>query len=204
MFGKVFGKNILVSGFLLLGAALAPAQVAEFGVHGGASRLQGEHLGSLALSPGSVVRVSLKDGWRFGFRMTFNNWRFFGHELGYAYNRTQLRFESTPPEQAGMAIHQGFYNFLVYALPEGSPVRPFAAGGGHFSNFTPPGASASQGGGSNKFGLNYGGGVKIRVSPRFVVRLDVREYLTGKPFDLPGVSGSLRQLEISAGFSFVM
>jgi hypothetical protein len=46
-----------------------------------------------------------------------------------------------------MAIHQGFYNYLVYATKEGFRVRPFATGGGHFSNFVPPGVSVTQGGG---------------------------------------------------------
>ena len=80
-----------------------------------------------------------------------------------------------------MAIHQGFYNMLVYATPEGSRFRPFATGGGHFSNFVPP-CSAQYGQGSNKFGVNYGGGLKVRVSDKFLVRADYRQYLTGKPF----------------------
>ncbi len=43
----------------------------------------------------------------------------------------------------GMATHQGFYDFLVYATPEGSKIRPFIAAGAQFSNFVPPGSSAS-------------------------------------------------------------
>ncbi len=192
--------RLLIALVALAAALPAAAQVAEFGVHGGVSRLTGKSLGTLGTS-----RLSLDDGWRFGFRITLNNWRFFGHEFGYAYNRTQLRVEDgQAAEKLGMAIHQGFYNFLAYALPEGSPVRPFLAGGGHFSNFTPPGTSATQGGGSTKYGVNYGGGIKVRVSPMFNVRFDVRQYITGKPFDLPGQSGAVRQLEISAGLAFVM
>jgi len=187
-----------------LAAALAPAQVAEIGLHGGVSRLSNKSIGSLVLDRGSGIGVSLADGWRFGFRMTINNYRFFGNEFGYAYNRTQLRFETTPAQEEGMAIHQGFYNFLAYALPEGSPVRPFVTGGGHFSTFTPPGTSVTQGGGDTKFGVNYGGGIKFRVSPIFGIRLDLRDYMTGKPFDLPNQSGRLHQLEISAGFSILL
>jgi len=181
-------------------AASAPAQVAEFGFYGGVQRLDGEVLGTIP-----PTTVSLTDGWRFGFRVTLNNWRFFGHEFGYGYNRTKLRFsDPSGTQEAGMAIHQGFYNFLVYAIPEGSPVRPFVTGGGHFSNYTPPGTSVTSGGGSTKFGINYGGGVKARVSERFGIRFDVRQYVTGKPFDLQGSSGSLKLLEISAGFSLLL
>jgi opacity protein-like surface antigen len=102
-----------------------------------------------------------------------------------------------------MAIHQGGYNILAYALPEGSPVRPFVTGGAHFNNYVPPGASVSSGGGSTKFGINYGGGVKVRVSPMFLIRADVRQYNTPKPdFFIDEPSGWLRQTEVSAGFSF--
>ena len=59
----------------------------------------------------------------------------------------------------------------------------------------------SQGGGSNKIGYNYGGGVKVRIS-RILIRLDVRQYVQGKPFDFPGQSGNISLLEISAGFGF--
>jgi opacity protein-like surface antigen len=179
-------------------AASAQAQVAEFAVSGGASRLGDKELGS---------GYFLDNGWRLAFRLTLNNWAFFGHEFGYAYNRTALDFQQAGQTQriGGMAIHQGFYNFLVYATPEGSIVRPFATGGGHFSNFVPPGASATQGQGDNQFGFNYGGGLKVRVGDKWQVRFDARQFVTGKPFgDFFPVSGSLRQTEISLGLGLVM
>src|SRR4029453_17143581 len=111
---------------------------------------------------------SLDDGFRLAFRLTLNSWRLFGQEFGYAYNRTHLLLDGQ--DQGGMAIHQGFYNFLVYATPEGSRFRPFAVGGGHFSNFVPPGSSATQGGGDTKFGVAYGGGLKVRVGEKWQVR----------------------------------
>ena len=172
----------------------AHGQVAEFSVSGGVSKLQNKEL---------VSGLSLDDGWRLAFRIGLNSWNFFGQEFGYAYNRTKL---VSGGEEAGMAIHQGFYNLLAYATPEGTRIRPFVTAGGHFSNFVPPGASATQGQGSTKFGVNYGGGIKARVSEKFQVRADFRQYVTGKPFgdSLPGLSGSLRQNEISVGFGFVL
>ncbi|MEI9811685.1 MAG: hypothetical protein WDO18_02990 [Acidobacteriota bacterium] len=65
-----------------------------------------------------------------------------------------------------MAVHTGGYNYLIYANHEGNRVRPFATGGLQFSNYVPPGSSAYNGGGSNKFGFNYGGGVKVRALDR--------------------------------------
>ena len=188
--------------FLLACGLPLTAQVFEIGVNGGPNLHSGKDIGALRVF--DSTNLTLEDGWRLGFRITFNNWRFFGNELGYAYNRTQLRLSDTPPEEYGTAIHQGFYNFLAYATPEGSRIRPFAAGGVHFSNFMWPGQTVTYGGGATKFGVNYGAGVKIRVSPLFAIRFDFRQYLTGKPFDLPNQTGKFKQNEISAGFSLVL
>jgi len=176
----------------------AHAQVAEFAVSGGVSQLQNSSLGP---------NYSLDDGFRLAFRITLNSWTMFGQEFGYAYNHTHLKLSSNgvDQDQGGMAIHQGFYNLLAYATKEGTRIRPFATGGVHFSNFVPPGASATQGQGSNKFGVNYGVGIKARISDKFQVRADFRQFLTGKPFgDTLPVSGSLRQNEISVGLGFVL
>lgn len=180
--------------FFAATASLSHAQVAEFGVGGGVSRLQNKDLGS---------GYALDDGWSMIFRLTINNWVLFGQEFGYTYNRTKLVVGDQ--NAGGMAFHQGFYNFLVYATPEGRRIRPFVTGGGHFSNFVPPGASATQGQGDNKFGVNYGAGIKVRVAEKWLFRVDYRQFLNGKPFgDFFPVSGSLRQNQISAGLSFVL
>ena len=172
-------------------------QTAEFSITGGVSRLNNANIGDLGTD-----NYRLKDGFRIGFRTTLNTWRYIGQEFGYGYNRTQL---SSAAGDSGMAIHQGFFNFLLYATRDGSVVRPFVTGGGHFNNYTPPGTSVTSGGGSTKLGFNYGGGVKVRVSPIFAIRFDVRNYQNGKPFSfLTGRSGLIGQLEVSAGFGLVI
>ena len=187
--------------FTLALAATGAAQVAEFSASGGVSRLSNRDLGSLTTDATAKSNdLELRDGFRMGFRMTINNWRFFGHEVGYAYNRTKIRVNGTPPQDYGTAIHQGIYNFLMYATPEGTTVRPFAAGGGHFSSYQWPGQSVTQGGGSTKFGFNYGGGLKVKAGSKFIVRFDLHQYRNGKPFDFPMQSGLLHQTEISVGF----
>lgn len=180
---------------LTAASIVANAQVAEFGLGGGVSKLSNKNLGQ---------NYSLDDGWSLIFRLTINNWRYMGQEFGYGYNRTKLLFAKE--NQGGMAFHQGFYNMLIYATPEGKRVRPFGTGGVHFSNFVPPGASATRGGGQNKFGFNYGAGVKVRVSEKWLFRVDFRQFVTGKPFQdmLAGPGGKLKQNQISAGLSFVL
>ena len=67
-----------------------------------------------------------------------------------------------------------------------------------------PVASAVQGGGTTKFGLNYGAEPKSHVSLIFLIRFDLRQEGTPKPFPLFNRSGWLRQNEYSIGFSFVL
>jgi opacity protein-like surface antigen len=181
-------KLTLLAVAVLSTSALAFAQDAEFSISGGVSKIGSRDIGQ---------GYSLDDGFRISPRLTLNTWRHFGHEVSYAYNRTHL--VAGGQDLGGMAIHQGIYNFLAYATPEGSKIRPYAAGGIHFSNFVPPGSSATSGGGNTKFGVNYGFGVKGRVAGKYIVRADYRQYLTGKPFDIPGASGKLKQNEISVG-----
>lgn len=191
-------RHFTVALLAAMSAATAFAQVGEVSLSAGASRLNSNSIGSLVDSTGATTDALVNSNFRIGLRLTINSYRFFGHEFGYAYNHANLTVGST---QYGMPIHQGMYNFLAYATPEGSKIRPYAAGGVHFSTFYPPGASVFQGNGITKFGYNYGAGVKVRVSETWMTRFDFRDYVTGKPdLGLSNVSGRLHMYEISAGF----
>jgi hypothetical protein len=176
-------------------------QIFEIWVHGGQNLLSSRGLGSLSPT-GNKDDVQLRDGFRIAAGMAFNSDTIFGHEIHYAYNRTQLRFDRDPATDQGMAYHQFAYNYLVYATREGTRIRPFATGGVHFNNYVPPGSSAGRGGGDTKFGVNYGAGVKVRLNYLFALRFDVRQYTNPKPFDLPVREGWLRQTAVSAGFGW--
>ena len=194
-------RNLLIVSMLLVLAGVASAQVLEIGPQFGVNRLSNSELYSQA-DPPAVAR--LKSGFRFGFRVTLNAHEYAGYEVGYGYNRTNLDLAG---QVYGMATHQGFVDVLLYARPDGAKIRPFIAGGGQFSNFVPPGTSVSYGGGATKFGGNYGAGVKVRTSDRFLIRLDFRQYLSPKPDFLQTPTppkGWLRLNEISAGFSYTM
>ena len=183
-------NTLLLSLFLLPGAVFA--QSFEAGVSGGVSRFSNGDLGE---------GYKLDDGFRLTFRMGFNPYRYIGGEVGYAYNRTSLS-DSTSGQGQGMAVHQGIGAMLLHATPEGSRVRPFAAGGVHFSNFVPPGQTAQYGQGQTKYGFNYGGGIKVKVTGPWQVRFDIRQYNTGIPFGLR--TGRFKQNEISAGLFYTM
>jgi len=162
--------------------------------------------GPLACTAGATPNdIELTNGFRFSLRIDLNQGERFGHEVQYAYNRTAFKFtnpaDAGTPNQ-GFAEHQFGYNFLYFFTKDDNKIRPFATGGVGGNNFVPPGSSAAQGGGTTKFGFNYGAGVMAKVFGPWGIRVDVRQYTSPKPFGLPLASGWLRQEEISAGVGF--
>jgi opacity protein-like surface antigen len=196
-------------------SSLAFAQSFEASVGGGQSIIPSKSadIGTADTDPASGT-YRLKDGFRLSFRMAINTGRFFGHEFGYAYSRTALEVPATttttgsivstiPADSISLPSHQGFYDFLVYAIPEGKIIRPFAAGGVQFTAFSQPGSQYTNNR-ETKYGINYGGGVKVKVKENWGFRLDARQYNMGKPFQLPNRSGRLLMWEFSGSVSFLL
>ena len=90
-------------------------------------------------------------------------------------------------------------NFFAatYAQPGG-----MRAGFAQFTAFSQPGAY--YGNRETKYGINYGGGLKVKVKEPWGFRLDVRQYNMGKPFKLPNGGGRLLMWEFSGGLSFLL
>ena len=187
-------RTLSVVSLLCACAGVSSAQVGEISLSFGESVFKDNKLGFAD----AATQFKMVNGFRVTARLTLNTKRFIGHEFGYSYSRSKLGIVGAP-DQVSTPIHQGFYDFLVYATPEGSRIRPFVAGGGQFSTFVPPGASVAYGTGTTKYGGNFGGGIKVKLNSMFALRLDVRDYVTTKPFDLTGKSGPLHQIEGSAG-----
>jgi hypothetical protein len=180
-------------------AAVASGQVGEISLGGGASRFRGDP-GTVDASPNSA-KIDISGGFRFEARLTLNTFKFFGHEFGYGYSRSTYKIPGSG--DVSIPIHQGYYDFLVYATPEGATIRPFAAGGGHFSSYFPPGASTYYGNQITKFGFNYGGGLKVKVTPIIGIRFDVRQYNNGHPFEFPNRSSRLLQTAFTGGVALL-
>lgn len=180
--------------------AVSSAQVGEISLNFGWALMKDNILGLAANLSGT--QYTIDNGFNVAARMTLNTKKFVGHEFGYAYSRTKLAASGFSGNQE-LSTHQGFYDFLLYALPESSRIRPFAAGGAQFTTFVPPGASAAYGQGTTKYGGNFGGGVKVRITSLFLLRLDARDYVTGKPFNLVNQSGALHQIEVTAGLGLM-
>lgn len=182
-------------------STLAFAQSAEISVSGGVSRFSGIYA---TAGGGDNTPIDFTNGFRLAFRFTWNQGKLFSHEIGYGYARTHLHYQSNPVQDiAPVSMHQGLYDFLINATPEGSKVRPFACGGVQFTSFYPPGASV-YGGSVTKFGINYGAGIKVKLTPIWGIRADVRQYAMPRPdFGFANNSGWMRQTEITGGFAFL-
>ena len=196
-------------------SSLSFAQSFEASVGGGQTVIPSKSadIGTTDTDPASGT-YRLKDGFRLSLRMAINTGRFIGHEFGYAYSRTALEtpavttttgsiISTVPADSISLPSHQGFYDFLIYAIPEGKIIRPFAAGGVQFTAFSQPGSQYTNNR-ETKYGINYGGGVKVKVKENWGFRLDARQYNMGKPFNLPNATGRLLMWEVSGAVSFLM
>ncbi len=183
-------------------ATMAFGQSAEISVSGGVSRFGGKTLAQA--SDTDTTPLTLTNGFRLAIRFTWNQGKFFSHEIGYGYARSHIHYQSNPVQDVSpLSMHQGLYDFLVNVTPEGSKVRPFACGGAQFTSFFLPGSSNYYGNQITQFGVNYGGGIKFRLTSVWGVRFDIRQYAMGKPdFGFAAPSGWMRQTEVTGGFSF--
>ncbi len=215
--GDMPQKHVMKTVFRLgIGVAVlaipALPQSAELGISGGYGVLADKSLGIRDLvRPGDSEEYTLSNGIRIGARMAFNSRAFIGHELAYSYQRASLGYlesmegGSTSTDFGTVNAHHMYYNLVAHATPTETVIRPFVTGGGGFSSFFLPGVSAFSGRADTKFGYNYGGGIKLKVS-QYGIRFDVRNHVTGKPFSkyLPGVDGKLNNLEFSMTFSVLL
>ncbi len=192
------------------GAAFA--QNAEFWFSAGESIIENPSLGAGDPVIGTPNDFALgKNGFRFGFRGDLDTGDHLGYELSYAYSRTAL-IDNIAGQQSstGMADHTVSADVLWHFIKRDSRVRPFVMGGIGFTNFVPPGTSASQGGGSNAFQVNYGAGIKVKAFSKwgkdfgFRADLDQFQYF-GKPFggDFFRQSGFLQQTAATAGIGIL-
>jgi opacity protein-like surface antigen len=214
-------KNICIL-LVVICAGAATAQSSEdiqsraIWVNGGGSVLGSSYIGTPQLTGGGADDLQLKGGALFTVRFDLNQGNHFGHEFQYLNSRMQVQYSYEPgTPQQGAAINQGGYNFIGYVNKKESRARFFGTVGAGLTHFARPSDSAigceSQNctvasqppttAGNNNFEFNYGAGAKFRITSRYGLRLDVRQYVTPKPWDLPlSPGGLLRQTEISAGF----
>jgi hypothetical protein len=185
-------------------------QTFEVSVLGGLARMGKAALGSVSAEDAKDDDTQFKNGYSYGARLTYNMRGYYGHELGYLYTRAGI--QTKIPDAAGnrttyegkVAIQQAFYNFLIYFMPRGERWRPYITGGFQAHKYGNPRIDGWMGLATRNYGANYGAGIKVKLFEHALVRFDVRDYITGKPYDLkfsalsPG-GGTVRQQEASFG-----
>ena len=189
---------------LFLLALPALPQALEVFVSGGPTFVNNANIGQFALTP-DEPRYRLTDGFRISIMAGLNTGSRIGHEVGYAYLRTQLRSElAGETSESGVGGHQAIYNFFFHLTRDGTRGRPYVFGGANLANYVSPGGGGASGGGDTKFGLQYGGGIKIRFYEIFGFRIGAHQFTSPKPFNLTGRSGWVRFSEISVGFGLML
>jgi hypothetical protein len=178
-------------------------------------RISRAPLGSISDEGKKDDDTKLKGLYGYGGRLTWNTPGYYGHELGFNYNRARLTatVRTTTEGQTvtrvledRIVVRQAYYNFLMYMMPRGERWRPYIAVGAHAVEYGAPGFEQWPTGKSRHYGVTYGGGIKLMLFKHALLRLDVRDYIAGKPYDLERkdpmqMGGRLRMTEASAGIS---
>jgi len=198
---------------LALFTMLAPAQNYEVSPMFGISRPKRSLLGSLEEnSDKKDDDTRLKAAKAFGVRVTLNTPGYWGIEGAFMRHQNRL---TTRISNSGLAdyirdgkINVDFLsvNVLSYFMPKDEWWRPFITVGAQTERYGDPGFPEWTPGPVRTFGVNFGGGIKLRAHKHVSFRIDVRDYIGGKPYDLSYADtqksgGLLQTLEGSVGFS---
>ncbi len=147
----------------------------------------------------------------YGVRLTWNTWQYYGNEIGYLrlapIFRTIVRDDANPNGvllEDKVKVHLLFYNFMIYFMPRNERWRPFVTGGLQAYQYGRPHFPDFPEGKTRHFGGNWGGGIKIRLASHAQARVDFRDYIGGKPYDLTFATASksggiMHMLEGSVG-----
>lgn len=200
---------------LCFSAAIASAQTYEIAPVFGVMRpKQSSLLGSL---PDNNDKrdddTKIKYGQGYGVRVTLNTRGYYGFEGMYMRARhtlsARVNYTGLPEvtRQEKINVGYGSFNVLAYMMPPRERFRPFLTVGIHTQRYGEPRFLEWSQGSIRTFGGNFGGGVKVTLHRHVLLRVDFRDYIGGKPYDLSykdetKIGGGLLQtLEGSVGFS---
>jgi hypothetical protein len=145
--------------------------------------------------------AGFSSGYAFGALLGSQFNRVAGGEIRYTYQADDLRVSlgstTVKARARSQALH---YDVLIHATSVESPVRPFLAAGAGVKFYQGTGAEPAFQPLSNLVVLSHtsqaqplvsvGGGVKFRVSPRALLRVDFRDYATPVPTNLLATPGN--------------
>jgi opacity protein-like surface antigen len=171
-----------------------------------------------------VVGLNYDSGLLLGVRITENLSEYVAAEFDYTYANQPMKFmdltATLPRLDLDHGIHSLIYSFALFPLGRTSSLKPFGSLGGGASYFWIRGDSSEEAAklgvdvkGVWKFVLSWGGGVKYQVDPKWGIRFDFRDLVSGIPsYGLPKTSiggtpafrpsGNLHNWQVSGGISY--
>ena len=167
-------------------------------------------LGSLDETNPKNDDTRMKPDTGYGVRLTLNTPGYYGFELAYLRSRARLQAK-VRHETGGEILREdriqnwtGSLNFLAYMMPARERFRPFMTAGFQVLDYGRPDIPEWTRRNARTFGFNYGGGIKIQFAPHLQLRLDARDFIGGKPYDLTfeefgKLGGRFRHFEGTAG-----
>ena len=191
---------------------LACAQTYEVSIIRSWARMSKKPLGSNNAESPIDNETAFRNGSSYGVRLTLNTPGYYGHELGFMYTTAGLRTVTYASDgtktsvETKVRIEEAFYNFLIYMMPKGERWRPYITGGLQAHQTANPKIENWTGTRNRNYGFNYGGGIKFKLAKHLLFRLDLRDYFTGKPYnltmaDVTNEGGLIRQQEASFGLA---
>ncbi len=201
---------------ILLGCACgAQAQKWEINFARVNTRISDAPLGTLNQKNKQDDDTRLIGNYGYGVRLTYNQRGYYGHEIGYLRTRATFQSKLRPDTKTinlvedRVWVQEGLYTFLMYCMPRGERWRPYIAVGAQAHQYGAPRLEQFDRGPTRNYGVHYGLGLKLHLIPHSVIRLDFRDHIGGKPYDLDfadpmRAGGILRSMEFSAavGFTF--
>jgi len=184
-------KTIQLSVWMLAAGASCFAQQWEFGGLGGGSFVPG----AAVSSPLGSATAGFQTGASAGAFVGQNLYPHISGELRYEFLQSNLRLSSGGTEATFSGVaHMIHYDVLFHTNKKGSRTQYFAAVGGGLKVFNGTGAEAAYQPLSQyayftktqvlKPMASVGAGIKYALTPRIVLRTEVRDFITMFPKDL--------------------
>ena len=172
----------------ILIALPAFAQKYELGILGGVSLYDTKTV----TNPRGTADAGFKPGYVAGVTLGHNTYQHIGGEIRYTFLQNEMKLSSGSTEATfGSQAHTVHYDVLIHATGVESPVRPYVAFGGGMKYYRGTGTEQPFQPLSNiailtktsdtKGLVSVGGGVKMQMTHKVWLRLDVHDYLTPFP-----------------------
>lgn len=164
------------------------AQKYEFGVHGGVSL----HNKKTIENARGSAEAGFKTGFGGGFTIGHNMYEHVGGEVRYTFLHNDMKLKSGSTEATfSSQAHIIHYDFLIHSADTSAAIRPYVAFGGGVKQYRGTGTEQLSQPLSNvalltkttdlKPMISVGGGVKVKLTDKIWLRLDVHDYLTEFP-----------------------